>query len=40
MPIELAPAPISMTWQKRDPEMLWLREKVLEILNNRLDHFH
>jgi DNA-binding transcriptional LysR family regulator len=38
-PFNLAPAPVSMTWHtrhQRDPEILWLREKVLDVLNNRL----
>lgn len=38
-PFDLAPGPISMTWHtrhQRDPETLWLREKVLDVLNNRL----
>ncbi|NRB41663.1 MAG: LysR family transcriptional regulator [Pseudomonadales bacterium] len=37
LPFDLAPGPISMTWHarhQRDPETLWLREKVLDVLNS------
>lgn len=38
-PLELEPGPISMTWHKRhqrDPEMLWLRNKILDVQKNHL----
>ena len=37
LPFELAPGPMSMSWHSRlnrDPALLWLREKVLEVVNN------
>ncbi len=39
LPFDLAPGPISMSWHARnqhEPEILWLREKVLAVLNSRL----
>jgi DNA-binding transcriptional LysR family regulator len=41
-PFTIAPGPISMSWHvrhQRDPAILWLREKVLQILNNELSPF-
>ncbi len=39
LPFDLAPGPTSMSWHARnqhDPERLWLREKMLAVLNSRL----
>jgi DNA-binding transcriptional LysR family regulator len=38
-PITLSPGPISMTWHsrhQRDPEILWFRERILEVLQHHI----
>ena len=38
-PVDLAPGPISMAWHtrhQRDPALLWLREKILQVLDEEL----
>ncbi|MFT5707840.1 MAG: DNA-binding transcriptional LysR family regulator [Oceanospirillaceae bacterium] len=39
LPFDMTPGPISMTWHtrhQRDPEILWIRKKVLEVLKHHL----
>ncbi|NTS77522.1 LysR family transcriptional regulator [Catenovulum sp. SM1970] len=41
LPFDLPPGPISMTWHirhQRDPAVLWLRNKVKQVLNEQLSH--